>query len=134
MESKKFYCGNCGKAIDNDAVSCPYCGAFFDEGETTEIRAIAKPEVTFDTKVEKTVLGLEKVANVIKVLSIIAAILVLVGGIIGASEAEIDGGEIFLTCLIWSVVLLGNAYISYLMFNWLSHSLNCLYQITKRKK
>ena len=134
MESKNFYCGNCGKTVDDGVSSCPHCGAYFDDGETTEIRAIAKPQVTFDTKVEKTVLGLEKVASVIKVLSIIAAVLVFFGGMISASEVEYGGDEIFITCLIYSILLLGNAYISYLMFNWLSHTLNCLYQITKRKK
>ena len=134
MENKKFYCGNCGKVIDDGAVSCPHCGALFDEEETTEIRAISKPTLTFDAKVERTVLGLEKVANAIRILSIIAAVLVFFGGMISASEAEFGGDEIFISCLIYSILLLGNAYVSYLMFNWLSHTLNCLYQITKRKK
>ena len=134
MESKKFYCGNCGKVIDSDDASCPHCGAFFDEGDTKEIRAIAPPAITFDTKVKNTVLGLEKVANAIKILSIIAAILVFIGGMILASEAEYGSGEIFLAYLIYTLLLIGNAYVSYLIFNWLSHTLNCLYQITKKKK
>ena len=134
MEKKKFYCGNCGKAIDEGAVSCPYCGAVFDEEEVTEIEAIAKPAPTFSTKVERTVLGLERVADVIKILSIIAAILVFFGGMIVASDAEYDGGTIFLAYLIYTIILLLNAYVSYHIFNWLSHTLNCLYQLTKKKK
>ena len=128
-----FFCGNCGEEVASTAKVCPNCGARFEKEEISS-SVIVSREVSFDTKVKKTVLGLEKIADVIKILSIIAAVLVFFGGIIIASEYEEGGGAVFFVYTIYTVVLLCNAYISYAVFNWLSHMLNCVYQLTKKKK
>ena len=130
-----FYCGNCGAEVESSSKKCPNCGVEFDGGTEEMIEApVTRPVLTFGDKVSKTVLGLETVANIIKVLSIIAAILVLVAGLINASEVEEGGGLVFLYYGLTALVLGLNAYVSYLIFNWLSHMLNCVYQLTKKKK
>lgn len=133
MDNEKVYCGNCNKEISASETKCPFCGAIFEETVYNEQGVIAKPEVTFDSKVSRTVLGLEKAATILSIVYIVCAAIIFIFGSIGASEAEYDGGGIFLVILIYTGIALLLAYISNLVFNWLSHTLNCLYQLTKKK-
>lgn len=127
---EKFYCANCNAEVDASANVCPKCGSYFD----SEPEVIVSQTVTFDDKVKKTVLGLERVADAIKILSIIAAVIVFIVGVVAAGDSEEHSGTILLVYSIYTLLLAANAYISYLVFNWLSHMLNCTYQLTKKKK
>ena len=131
---EKFYCGTCGEEVNASEKKCPSCGVEFAKEVSDDSDIIVHSELTFDDKVKNTVLGLEKVANVLKTLSIFAAIILFLIGLILSSEAEEGGGVVFVVYTIYSAILLANAYISYLIFNWFSHMLNCVYQISKKKK
>ena len=113
-------CSKCEKEISSNADKCIYCGT------PTQISKNTK-SITNDNEVENNVLKLNIIASIISVVSIIAAVITFIIGLI-----FIENGGI--TLIISSILFIILAIFGNIFIKWMALMLQNLYEINMNKR
>lgn len=113
-------CSNCGKEISSNAKACIHCGKELVEHYTSSVNGT-----------EKNINFFLKLSKIFKYGTYIFAGLVLLIGLMstgGTGEAEI-----FVICLIFSIILVIIAILSTPFLEWKAYMLKNIYELNQRE-
>ena len=123
---REFYCGECGKELTGDFTTCPECGKLE--------KIVDSPNICFNKKVKNNVGNLEGIGNFVRIISNIAAIVLVLFGLYISIKAETDGVLIFVFYVLYAAIAWFSGFVSSNIFYFLSNTLRCLYKQTKTSK
>jgi len=117
-EDEYTICSECETIIDDNDKFCPNCGCLFLDNSDLKYN-----------KLEQTIKTILTYSTVVSSIISILAILIFIGGIIAASEAE--SGLVFFVFLITAILTFISSLVFEAFANWFAYSLKSLYEMRR---